>query len=231
MEQHGIEAGVFAYRAWVREKEVLDYLQVLKSCETVGLLDSKSDGSDAADISAEVSKDAETPGVGLLRDAHLAAGDRNRSLLWLAFNYIWRTWLLSNLVRWAPRFAILKLHRWRGVKIGKGCFIDPAAIIETAHPGNITIGNDVRIAAQAIIMTHIKPPHLLRNQGIMTSTVEPVRLDDSCFIGVGVIIMPGVTVGRAAVVASGAVVLGDVPPYSMVAGNPAKIVKYFSSAQ
>ena len=40
-------------------------------------------------------------------------------------------------------------------------------------------------------------------------------------------IMPGVTVGKAAVVASGAVVLGDVPPYTMVAGNPARVIRRF----
>ena len=40
--------------------------------------------------------------------------------------------------------------------------------------------------------------------------------------------MPGVRVGKASVVVSGAVVLGDVPPYSMVAGNPAQVVKRFT---
>jgi acetyltransferase-like isoleucine patch superfamily enzyme len=57
--------------------------------------------------------------------------------------------------------------------------------------------------------------------------LKPVRLEDHCFIGVNSVIMPGVTVGKAAVVASGAVVITNVPPYTMVAGNPAKVVKTF----
>lgn len=57
--------------------------------------------------------------------------------------------------------------------------------------------------------------------------LQPVVIEDHCFIGVNSVIMPGVTVGKAAVVASGAVVVTSVPPYTMVAGNPAKVVKTF----
>lgn len=229
MDENGLPASAFAGLSLVREKDVLDYLRTQRlNEESAEHQDLESQGKGDATASIESGMSADTNGVGLIIDAHLAAADRDKNIMWLVFHYIWRTWFLSNLVRWAPRFVILRLHRWRGVEIGRGCFIDPAAIIETAHAHNIAIGNDVRIAAQAVIMTHIKPPHLLRSKGIMASTVEPVRLEDSCFIGVGAIIMPGVTVGRAAVVASGSVVVGDVPPYSMVAGNPAKVVKHFS---
>jgi acetyltransferase-like isoleucine patch superfamily enzyme len=55
----------------------------------------------------------------------------------------------------------------------------------------------------------------------------PVVLEDHCFIGVNAVVMPGVTVGRASVVGSGAVVTADVPPLTMVAGNPARIIKRF----
>ena len=113
------------------------------------------------------------------------------------------------------------------MKIGKDCYIDPNAIIETAYPENITIGNDVRVTARAIIMTHIKAPHYLRESGIMPVVLKPVVLEDHSFIGVNSVIMPGVRVGKASVVASGAVVLTNVPPYTMVAGNPAKVVKTF----
>jgi len=76
-------------------------------------------------------------------------------------------------------------------------------------------------------MTHIKAPHRLRDLGYVPVVVEPVRLESHSFIGVNSVVMPGVTVGEGAVVASGAVVLADVPPYCMVAGNPAKVVKRF----
>ena len=85
----------------------------------------------------------------------------------------------------------------------------------------------MRITAGTIIMTHIKAPVHLRETGIMPAVYKPVVLQDHCFIGVNAVIMPGVTVGKGSVVASGAVVVKNVPPYTMVAGNPAKAIKQF----
>jgi acetyltransferase-like isoleucine patch superfamily enzyme len=164
---------------------------------------------------------------GLCGDAARSSADRGVSIVWLVWNYFWRNWLLGNLVKVAPRGVINVLHRLRGVRIGPDCFIDPAAILETAYPENITLGADVRVTAGAIVMTHIKPPHYLRDKGHVPVVMAPVVLEDHCFIGVNAVVMPGVTVGRAAVVASGAVVVADVPPLTFVAGNPAKVVKRF----
>lgn len=129
------------------------------------------------------------------------------------------------MAKMAPLGINLLIHRLRGVKMGKGVYIDPSATVETAYPENVTIGNDVRITANAIIMTHIKAPHALRNNGSVPLVKSPVVLEDSCFIGVGAVVMPGVTVGRGSVVTSGSVVLTNVPPGVMVTGNPAKVVK------
>lgn len=89
------------------------------------------------------------------------------------------------------------------------------------------MGDDVRVTVGAIIMCHIKAPHYLQDAGIMPPIVKPVVLEDHCFIGVNAVVMPGVTVGKASVVTSGSVVVSSVPPYSMVAGNPAKVIKRF----
>lgn len=167
---------------------------------------------------------------GLLGDARRAADDRGHGLLWLAWNYFWRNWLLGNLARVAPRGVITVIHRLRGVTIGRDCFIDPNALLETAYPENITLGDDVRVTAGAIVMTHIKGPRLLRDRGFVPAVLAPVVLESHSFVGVNAVIMPGVTVGRASVVASGAVVTGDVPPFTMVAGNPAKVIKRFTEA-
>jgi len=166
---------------------------------------------------------------GLLGDAARSADERGRGVTWLVWNYFWRNWLLGNLVRVAPRGVINVLHRWRGVRMGRDCYIDPNAILETAYPENISLGDDVRVTAGAIVMTHIKAPHYLRDKGFVPAVLQPVRLDDHSFIGVNAVVLPGVSVGKAAVVASGAVVSADVPPFTMVAGNPAKVVKRFAS--
>jgi maltose O-acetyltransferase len=52
-----------------------------------------------------------------------------------------------------------------------------------------------------------------------------VRIDDDCWIGANVTILPGVTIGRGSTVASGAVVTKDVPEYCLVGGVPAKVIK------
>jgi maltose O-acetyltransferase len=232
--EHGLDESAFAHLPLVREVDVLAHL-VEHSCAA-----GSANGIGAAAVAPTVSAaasvrpaDASPPSAaawkpkGLLGDAALSSADRNISLMALVWNYFWRNWLLGNLVRVAPRGVINVLHRWRGVRMGSDCFIDPAAILETAYPENITLGDDVRITAGAIIMTHIKPPHYLRQAGYVPVVLKPVVLEDHCFIGVNAVVMPGVTVGRAAVVASGAVVTGNVPALTMVAGNPAKVVKRF----
>lgn len=162
---------------------------------------------------------------GLVGDAAASAGHRGKSVVWLALNYAWRNWFLGLVVRVAPRGIDLMVHRLRGVTIGRDCFVDPTAILETAYPERIRLGDDVRIAAKAVLMTHIKAPDLLRESGAVPPVDAGITLESHSFIGVNACIMPGVTVGEGAVVASGAVVLKDVPPYTMVAGNPAQVVK------
>ena len=73
-------------------------------------------------------------------------------------------------------------------------------------------------------------PYCIALASHVAVVLKPVVLEDHCFIGVNAVVMPGVTVGRAAVVASGAVVTTNVPALTMVAGNPAKIVKRFVDA-
>jgi len=55
-----------------------------------------------------------------------------------------------------------------------------------------------------------------------------VRIEDDAWIGAGAFVLSGVTVGACAIVAAGAVVTRDVPPYTIVAGNPAVVVRELS---
>jgi acetyltransferase-like isoleucine patch superfamily enzyme len=56
------------------------------------------------------------------------------------------------------------------------------------------------------------------------SMIRPVIIEDDCFIGRGAMVLMGVTVGRGSIVGAGAVVTADVPPGSVVAGNPARVL-------
>tara|TARA_B100001540_G_scaffold312499_1_gene333734 strand:+ start:1582 stop:2604 length:1023 start_codon:yes stop_codon:yes gene_type:complete len=219
IDSEKLDSSLFSEFSIVRESDVRAVLLEMKK---------KSGDTNTSIIQKNETNDlALWDSKGRLEDAKSAAKERGWGVLRLAFNYFFRNYLLSLLVRVAPRGIILPLHRLRGVKIGKKCFVDPAAIIETAYPENIIIGNDVRIAAQAIIMTHIKAPQFLRESDMVPLTLKQVVLQDHSFIGVNSVIMPGVTIGEAAVVASGAVVTANVPAFTMVAGNPAKVIKRF----
>lgn len=218
MLAHGLAEADFTHLPMVREADVF------------AAVERRDNGMhEQAGAAASRPKHAARPGSrGLFGDARSSAADRNRGIVWLVWNYLWRNWFLGNLARVSPRGVITAVHRLRGVKIGTDCFIDPNAILETAYPENITLGNDVRVTAGSIIMTHIKPPHYLRENELVPTVIRPVVLGDHSFIGVNSVILPGVTVGKASVVASGAVVSSDVPPYTMVSGNPAKVIKRFT---
>ena len=56
-------------------------------------------------------------------------------------------------------------------------------------------------------------------------TTAPIAIQDNVWIGARAIILKGVTIGQGSIVGAGAVVAGDIPPYSIAAGNPAKVVK------
>jgi acetyltransferase-like isoleucine patch superfamily enzyme len=220
--RHGLDDTAVAHLAIVRERDIDDLLARRQPAPT------------AIQEPPGVARSAVGPAAayeprGLLGDATRSAADRGTGFFALAWNYFWRNWLLGNLVRVAPVGIRNLLHRWRGVTMGRDCFIDPNAILETAYPENITLGDDVRVTAGAIVMTHIKAPHLLRDRGYVPVVLKPVVLSSHCFIGVNAVVMPGVTIGEGAVVTSGSVVLSDVPSFTMVAGNPAKVVKTFGN--
>jgi acetyltransferase-like isoleucine patch superfamily enzyme len=68
----------------------------------------------------------------------------------------------------------------------------------------------------------LDPSLPMKDQGV---TVEFVKIEDDCWLASNSIILAGVTVGKGSVIAAGAVVTKDVPPYSVVAGSPAVVIK------
>ena len=93
---------------------------------------------------------------------------------------------------------------------------------------NISIGDNVMMGPECIIYTanhkfdDIKIP--MNMQGF--TEIDKVFIGDDVWIGGRVIILPGVKIGNGAIIGAGSVVTKDVPEYSIVAGNPAKIIKY-----
>ncbi len=121
--------------------------------------------------------------------------------------------------------AILKGYYREKLKIGKGSWIGQQVFIHSG--GGVEIGENVGIGPGVKIITS---RHELKDDSstpILHAPIEfaPVRIEDGADIGIGAIILPGVTVGALAQVAAGAVVNKDVPTRSIVAGVPAKLIR------
>ena len=104
------------------------------------------------------------------------------------------------------------------VTIGNNVFINGNCLMMSR--GGITIEDDVMIAANVSLLTNNHDPY---ERQILTC--KPVLIKQGAWIGAGATILPGITVGRYAIVGAAAVVTHDVPDYAIVVGNPAKIVK------
>lgn len=110
------------------------------------------------------------------------------------------------------------------IEIGARCSINPYSILY-GH-GNLKIGNDVLIAAHTVIIpanhnfTDSNSP--INSQGL---TTKGITIEDDVWIGAGCKILDGVSIGKGAIIAAGAVVNKNVPSYTIVGGVPAKELK------
>ena len=104
------------------------------------------------------------------------------------------------------------------MKIGKHVFIN-SNLLAMAR-GGITIEDEVQIAANVQLISN---NHDEYDRQVLTC--KPVRIKKGAWIGAGASILPGVCVGKHAIVGAGSVVTKDVPDYAVAVGNPAKVIK------
>jgi 2,3,4,5-tetrahydropyridine-2,6-dicarboxylate N-acetyltransferase len=97
-----------------------------------------------------------------------------------------------------------------GAVIGEGTMIDMNVVLG----GRATVGKNCHIGAGSVLAGVIEPP-----------SAKPVVIEDDVLIGANVVVLEGVTVGKGSRVAAGAIVIEDVPPNTLVAGVPARVIK------
>jgi maltose O-acetyltransferase len=113
----------------------------------------------------------------------------------------------------------LQLYGGRGrVFIGRNSTIQIGCLFAGVGMADLRIGDNVAIAYRTVI---VLGSHDVRSPGF-EPVVAPVTIGDHAFVGVGAIVLSGVTIGEGAVIAAGTVVSKDVPPYAIVGGNPAE---------
>ncbi len=116
----------------------------------------------------------------------------------------------------------------RHIELGKDSYINMGATLLDNAP--IRIGANVMIGPNVQIYT---AAHALEADERLkgTETALPITIEDKVWIGGGAILLPGVTIGREAIVGAGAVVTKDVPAGARVVGNPARILPAKNRAQ
>jgi len=141
-----------------------------------------------------------------------------------------RRWLhvVARYAPLAPSWRV-ELHRRRGVRVGRRVFIGTEVFIDDAVPSSVTLEDDVTVIAQTTILGHTYYPRhfhaLLGDEGTRAELQTTIRR--GAYLGLRSTILAGVTVGEFAIVGAGSVVTADVPPYTMVAGVPARVVREF----
>jgi acetyltransferase-like isoleucine patch superfamily enzyme len=140
---------------------------------------------------------------------------------------------LGKIIQWIAmtRFPIgaknrCRLERLRGVKIGKHVFLGGGNVLDRVRPDLITIEDYVSLAGGVYILTHSNPTTPLRILlGEKYHVLAPVHINRGAWVAVNVVILPGVTIGENSIIAAGSVVTKNVPPYTIVGGSPAKVIK------
>lgn len=111
-----------------------------------------------------------------------------------------------------------------GLRMGHHSNIGPYSFVGCS--GYVVIGDRVlmgprvNLLAENHVFDAVDMP--IKEQGVVR---EPIRIEDGCWLGAGCSVLAGVTVGHDSIVATGAVVTADVPPYSIVGGVPARILR------
>jgi acetyltransferase-like isoleucine patch superfamily enzyme len=113
-------------------------------------------------------------------------------------------------------------HRLRGVKIGKNVEIGYFCIIGNVHPYLITIEDEAVVTAGAVLLEHDNAFYYAHGGEVKFG---PVVIKKRSFVGIHSVIMPNVTIGERAIIAANSVVSINVPPNTIVGGNPAKVIK------
>lgn len=110
-----------------------------------------------------------------------------------------------------------------GVQIGSGCRI--LSDIATTEPWLISVGDRVTISSGVTFITHDGSGWLYRDERGRRFRFAPIRIGSDVFIGAGVTVLPGVSIGDRCVVGAGSVVTASVPDGTVVAGVPARPIK------
>ena len=151
--------------------------------------------------------------------------------LWSIIKGVWTHSLSIVTMFTFPYQVTVACHRLRGVKIGKKSHVARGVVLDDRNPDLITIGDGVAITSGVMILCHQRDlTHYRPGMYAMHCPFKEgkVVINDGAHIGIGAIIMPGVTIGEGAIIGAGSIVTHDIPPYCVAVGSPAKVIRTFT---
>lgn len=114
----------------------------------------------------------------------------------------------------------LRIYTRGQLEIGEHTVIDRNCTLDAR--GKLKIGNNVNLAPEVMVLTAYHDPDA---EDTFPAIQKSVVIEDYVWIATRAMILPGVTIGRGAIVAAGAIVTKDVPPQTIVGGNPARVIR------
>jgi acetyltransferase-like isoleucine patch superfamily enzyme len=142
--------------------------------------------------------------------------------------------LVLRLARKAVRTYRMRTDpvRWArsvGIQVGERCrLIDITDRTFGSEPELIHIGSHVTITSDVRFVTHDGGVWVFRDQYPDIDVIAPIRVGDNVFLGIGAILLPGVSIGNNCVIGAGSVVTRDIPEGVVAVGNPARPIKKVS---
>jgi acetyltransferase-like isoleucine patch superfamily enzyme len=118
--------------------------------------------------------------------------------------------------------------RWIGAKVGKNTFIGYGVWMDFTNAHLIELEDQVHIANRCLLLCHQRD---LAGYAVgdeyqnLPYSHRKIHLKKGCCIGMGTIILPGVTIGEGTIIGAGSLVTKDIPDWTVAVGNPAKVVK------
>jgi maltose O-acetyltransferase len=137
--------------------------------------------------------------------------------------YYWKSRLLS-----CGNFTVfdlnVEIYNPSFISFGANCSVNEGVIIQSCEKAKVDIGNNVTLSYRSMILTG--GLELKNTTTLKTHKTNGVFIEDDVWIGAGSIILPGVRLAKGCVIAAGSVVTKDVDKNAIVAGNPARFLKF-----
>ena len=127
-------------------------------------------------------------------------------------------------------YRLIRPYLWKkmGCKVGKNVFIGYGVWVDFNNAHLIEIGDNVHITNMCLLLCHqrdIESYFVGDDASSLPYKKDKIIIEDGVMIGMNTTIMPGSRIGKGSIIGANSLVVGDIPPWTIAAGNPAKVIK------